>query len=192
MATAVQFEAEKQNTNASQTPAKAAWADKAKSAIASLGLKERFEKVQENFQTVRGQVVKNVAEVQGQLNELKTKLDPKPAVAKVREALKLENLKALVAKNEQVAKVQKTAEKAVQDGVKLTHDVASAVEKLGVARLGDLQELAKLADVNGLKEAFESLSKKVDQLKKKVDGLGKGGKAANGAPAEGVAQETAE
>jgi division protein CdvB (Snf7/Vps24/ESCRT-III family) len=115
------------------------------------------EKV-EGTKGVQGFVKTRLARVQTQLDGLGDKV--KLPIADLRKTInefatkRLDELKGLL-KKAPVARV----EKAVNDGVKLTED---AVQKLG---------LAKIADVSALKDAFETMQKRIDQLKKRVDSL---------------------
>mgnify|MGYP003383427186 CR=1 FL=1 len=118
------------------------------------------------FIEARIQLVQNELEgfsgkLKTQVADLRKQLEGVPARVKtVLSGERFDKLKALLAKAP-IAEATAQVEKVVADGVKLTEE---AVEKLG---------LAKIADVSALKDAFDGLQKRIEQLKKKVDGLAK-------------------
>ena len=121
-------------------------------------IRTRLSLVQKELEGISGKVLGQVAGFRKTLETV-----PFQALERVKAALKVERfdkLKALTAKAP-IADATAKVQNAVSDGVKLTEE---AVQKLG---------LAKLADVSALKDAFEGLQKRIDQLKKKVDGLAK-------------------
>ncbi len=132
-------------------------------------IKAKLSLVQERIKGVEGDVRTRVAGLRTQLETAQ-----KGAVAKLRGALKLDRLQALLAQV-RLDKVGEAAEKVVADGVKLTEETA---QKLGLAKVADLQGLAKLADLSSLKDALEGMQKKVEQLRAKVEGLAGAPKAA--------------
>lgn len=131
--------------------------EKAPRAIETF-LKARLGEVQARFKVVEDKVKTQVAEVQKTLKD-----GPKATLDRVRLALPVAKLKDFLARPE-FAKAQK----AVADGVKLTTDT---VEKLGLARI---------ADIDAVKQGLETLGKKLDELKSHVEGLVKKGGAAVG------------
>jgi|GEM_PF-3309487 len=121
-------------------------------------IRTRLALVQKELEGFSGKVLGQVAGIRKTLEAV-----PQQALERVKAAIKVERfdkLKALLSKAP-IADATAKVEKAVSDGVKLTEE---AVQKLG---------LAKLADISALKDAFEGLQKRIDQLKKKVDGLTK-------------------
>ena len=124
------------------------------------------QSVEETTDTAHGVqafVKTRLSRVQGQFDALATKVKGQVAglrpqlqgtLDKLRAAIKTERLQALLKK----APIDKV-ENAVNEGVKLTEET---VQKLG---------LAKLADVGALKDAFDGMQKRIDQLKSKVDDL---------------------
>jgi cell division septum initiation protein DivIVA len=123
-------------------------------------IRARLALVQKELEGISGKVLGQVAGIRKSLETV-----PHQALERVKAAIKVERLdqlKALISSSRApIADATAKVEKAVNDGVKLTEE---AVQKLG---------LAKLADVSALKDAFEGLQKRIDQLKKKVDGLAK-------------------
>jgi len=125
---------------------------------------------------IQGFIKANQEKAQGFVQEFRGKLEKGVADVKKAAADNLDKAKAYFAKlatnnKGSFDKARAAAEKAVGDSVKITEET--------IAKLG----LAKIADVAALKEAFEGLTKKLDVLKKKVDGLGKGGAAEAAQPA---------
>lgn len=112
---------------------------------------------------IQGFIKTNRAKAEGFVQEFRGKLEKSVADVKKLATENLDKVKALFVSFEKgsFTKARVAAEKAVEDGVKLTEET--------IAKLG----LAKIADVSALKEAFETLGKKLDALKKKVDGIGK-------------------
>lgn len=118
--------------------------------------------VKDQAKGIQGFIKTNRAKAEGFVQEFRGKLEKGVADVKKVAADNLEKVKALFSKGGSFDKARVAAEKAVEDGVKVTEET--------IAKLG----LAKIADVSALKEAFEGLTKKLEALKKKVDGLAKG------------------
>jgi len=80
-------------------------------------------------------------------------------------------------------KVFEGSKKVFEDGKKFSEETA---QKLGLAKLTDLQGLAKLADIDALKDAFAGVQTKLDHLRQKVD------KMASKAAPSAVSNQSAE
>ena len=150
----------------------------------------------ENAQTetkvagLKGFIKTNRVKAEGFVQEFRGKLEQGVADVKKVATANLDKVRALFTKSAKAAaadhseavngfvdKARAAAEKAVGDGVKLTEET--------IAKLG----LAKIADISALKDAFENLTKKLDALKKKVDGLAKGAAQDAAKPTENAAKE---
>lgn len=118
-------------------------------------IEARIQLVQKELEGFSGKVKTQVADLRKQLEAVPER------VKTVLSGERFDKLKALLAKAP-IADATAQVEKVVADGVKLTEE---AVEKLG---------LAKIADVSALKDAFDGLQKRIEQLKKKVDVLAGG------------------
>ncbi len=131
--------------------------EKAPRAIETF-FKAQLGQVQARLKLVESKVKTQVAEVQKTLKD-----GPRKTFDRVKLALPVAKVKDFLARP-QFAKAQK----AVADGVKLTTET---VEKLGLARI---------ADIDAVKQGLETLGKKLDELKIRVEGLVKKAGAAAG------------
>lgn len=135
-----------------------------------------FAKIEASAKTAWGRVQKSISKVEGQLRDqlstFRKTIDSARAkgterFAELKTTFAPAKLKELLTNNKAFAGFTRNAEKVLEDGKKLTE----AAEKLGLAKLADLQGLAAKADIDSLKDAFAGVQGKLDHLRQKVDKL---------------------
>ncbi len=139
-----------------------------------------WNRVQKSLTKVEGQVRDQLATFRKTVDSARAKGTER--LAELKTIFAPAKLKELLTNNKAIAGFTKNAEKVLEDGKKLT----DAAEKLGLAKLADLQDLAKKADIDALKDAFAGVQGKLDHLRQKVD------KLASKAPATPVSNQSAE
>lgn len=133
--------------------------------------KKPWKNIQKRLLSLESDVKTRVESFRKSIDAARTKGAER--IASLKQTFAPAQLKTLLAKpRASLDEVTRSAEKLVADGKKRTETTLKDLgQKLGLAKVSDLQGLAKIADLDAIKDAVSGLQKKLSDLRHKVEKL---------------------